>query len=81
MKSLNSTDKLWTNRSAKDVDMSDYQAACCLNFRVTATVQQKVVPLIKIEDEEVTEEFLKTVLDRMEAAKKTPGQLEDINNR
>lgn len=51
MKSLNSTEKLWTSQSAKDVDVSDYQAACCLNAKVNSPRSKGAEAMIKIENE------------------------------
>jgi hypothetical protein len=39
MKSLNKSKELWTNMSVKEVEDSNYNAACCLNARVNASIQ------------------------------------------
>jgi len=79
MKSLNSTDKLWTSRSLKDVDLSDYQAACCLNGRVNSPAQT-ADPVILIENEQVSVDFLRKVLERVDHAKTQSRHSEDIKH-
>jgi hypothetical protein len=81
MKSLNGTEKLWTSQSAKDVDVSDYQAACCLNAKVSSPRAKGAHAAIKIENEEVPQEFLKKVLDRAEQAKGKEGHSEEIKHQ
>jgi hypothetical protein len=81
MKSLNGTEKLWTSQSAKDVDVSDYQAACCLNARVNKAAHL-AQPVLKIENEEVPADFLKKVQEKLDQAKTKQGtHSEDIKHK
>lgn len=42
MKSLNKSKELWTNMSVKEVEDSNYSAACCLQARINASIQNNV---------------------------------------
>jgi len=81
MKSLNGTEKLWTSQSAKDVDLSDYQAACCLNAKINSPAAKGSQPIIRIENEEVPQDFLKKILERSEHAKSVHGHEENIKHK
>lgn len=38
MKSLNKSKELWTNMSAKEVENSSYASSCCLNVRISSSI-------------------------------------------
>jgi hypothetical protein len=80
MKSLNSTDKLWASQSAKDIDTSDYQAACCLNARVNSPAAAAAAPHIRIENADIPVDFLKKVLEKSEHAATKQNHSEDIKS-
>jgi hypothetical protein len=72
MKSINESDELWTSLSVEEVDVSEYQAACCLNARVNKEAMVST-PEIVIDNVAVSRAFLKSVLakaDKAAAAKK-----------
>src|SRR5688572_28875530 len=46
MKALNNSDNFWTNLSVKEVEISEYQAACCLNVRINRQAQVSCDPEI-----------------------------------
>jgi len=72
MKSINQSDDLWTSLSVEEVDVSEYQAACCLNARINkqATVSQ---PEIVIDNTKVSRAFLKSILAKAEKAAAKKG--------
>jgi hypothetical protein len=78
MKSLNSTDKLWTSLSAKDADTAEYQAACCLNARINFEERVVRAPEVVIDNQTVPVEFLRKILERSEDAKANVGHAESI---
>lgn len=67
MKSINESDELWTSLAAEEVDVSEYQAACCLNVRINKEAMVST-PEILIDDTRVTRTFLKSVLAKAEKA-------------
>lgn len=41
MKSLNKSEELWTNMSAKEVEISSYSASCCFNIKINSNVENQ----------------------------------------
>lgn len=76
MKSLNNSDGLWTNLSTKEVDIADYQAACCLNVKVNkqATAAN---PEVTIDNESVPLDVLRDVVAKADAARQNKGAIDE----
>jgi len=72
MKSLNNSDGLWTNLSAKEVEISEYQAACCLNIRINrqASAARTADPEIHIDNEAVPLDVLRQVVEKADQARR-----------
>jgi hypothetical protein len=71
MKPLNNSDELWTNLSAKEVEIAEYQAACCLNIRINRQAQVARDPEIMIDNESVPLDTLRKVVEKADHAKKS----------
>ena len=66
MKALNNSDGLWTNLSVKEVEVSEYQAACCLNIRINRQAQVSRDPEITFDNETVPLSTLREVVKKTE---------------
>jgi hypothetical protein len=79
MKSLNKASSLWNNLSIKEVETSDYQAACCLNGRVSAprAGAARRDAHVTIENQHVPLEWLKEIVGKAEQPLQ-PGHHEDV---
>ncbi len=69
MKALNNSDGLWTNLSVKEVEISEYQTACCLNVRINRQAQVARDPEISIDNETVPLETLRDIVQKADKAK------------
>lgn len=68
MKSINRSDALWSNLSTHALNLSDYQAACCLNVKVNYAPGGGD-PEVHFDNQSVPLQVLKDIVNKADQAK------------